>query len=86
MARYEHLPIYKAAIDLAVFMENAVRNMGRYNKYAIGAEMRKRAIDAVSLVARANSVDDRRAAHKKIDECDKKDQINRSVGRIDPAD
>jgi hypothetical protein len=55
MARYEHLPIYKAAMDMAVFMENQVRNMSRYNKYAIGAELRKRALGALSFVVRANS-------------------------------
>jgi hypothetical protein len=56
MARYEHLPIYKASMDLAVYMENGVKNMSRYNKYAIGAELRKRTLSALSLVVRANSV------------------------------
>jgi len=36
MARYEHLPIYKSAMDLALEMEKTVRNMGRYDKYGIG--------------------------------------------------
>lgn len=58
MARYEHLPIYKASMDLAVFMENGVRNMSRYNKYTIGVELRKRTLSALSLVVRANSVMD----------------------------
>lgn len=56
MARYEHLPIYKAAMDLAVFMENQVRIMSRYNKYTLGAELRKRSLAALSYVVRANSV------------------------------
>jgi hypothetical protein len=56
MARYEHLPIYKSAIDLAIFMENQVRNMSRYNKYTVGAELRKRTLAALSYVVRANSV------------------------------
>lgn len=55
MARYEHLPIYKASMDLAVFMESGVKNMSRYNKYAIGTELRKRTLSALSLVVRANS-------------------------------
>ena len=55
MARYEHLPIYKSAMDLAVYMEKQVRNMSRYNKYTIGAEIRKRAITCMSFVVRANS-------------------------------
>jgi len=31
MARYEHLPIYKSAMDLALEMEKTVRNMSRYD-------------------------------------------------------
>ena len=56
MAQYEHLPIYKAAMDLAVYIETQVKNMSRYNKYSIGAELRKRALGALSLVVRANSI------------------------------
>lgn len=56
MAKYEHLPIYKVAMDLAVYMETQVKNMSRYNKYAIGTELRKRSILILSLVARANSI------------------------------
>lgn len=59
MARYEHLSIYKVAIDLAVYMENGVRNMSRYNKYTLGTELRKHAIMALSLVVRANSTWDK---------------------------
>ncbi len=43
-------------MDLAVYMEEGVRNMSRYNKYAIGSELRKRTISALSLVVRANSI------------------------------
>ena len=39
MARYEHLPIYKKAMDLSIYLEEAVRNFSRYHKYAIGAEL-----------------------------------------------
>lgn len=54
MAKYEHLPIYKTAMDLAVHMETQVKNMSRYNKYALGAELRKRTINILSLVVRVN--------------------------------
>jgi len=33
MARYEHLPIYKKAMDLAIHLEKIVRNFSRYHKY-----------------------------------------------------
>lgn len=35
-ARYEHLPIYRAAFDLAVHMETIVRHFSRYHKLITG--------------------------------------------------
>jgi hypothetical protein len=32
MARYEHLPIYKAALDVAVGFEKLVSGFSRYHK------------------------------------------------------
>ncbi len=55
MAKYEHLPIYKTAMDLAVLMEKQVRNMGRYHKYSLGSEFRKRSVEILELVVRANT-------------------------------
>ena len=40
MAQYEHLPIYKKTMDLAVYIENLVRGFSRYNKYTLGTELR----------------------------------------------
>ena len=40
MARYEHLPIYRAAFDLAVHIERIVKNFSRYHKYTLGTELR----------------------------------------------
>lgn len=40
MARYEHLPIYKKAFDLTVYLENVVRNFSRYHKYTLGSDLR----------------------------------------------
>jgi len=51
---YEGLPIYKAAADLVVRLDASVRRLSRYHKYAIGAEMRRAALDVALLVARAN--------------------------------
>jgi hypothetical protein len=33
MAQTEHLPIYKAAYDLCLYLEQAVHNFARYHKY-----------------------------------------------------
>lgn len=33
MARYEHLPIYKQAIGVAVYFERAVAGFSRYHNY-----------------------------------------------------
>ena len=59
MARYEHLPIYKTGMELAVLMENAVKTMSRYHKYTIGTDLRNRCLALVSLTARANSSEDK---------------------------
>lgn len=38
MARYEHLPIYKTAMDLAIYLEKIVRNFSRYHAYTSGSD------------------------------------------------
>jgi len=38
--RYDHLPIYKAALDLCVYVETIVRVFDKYYKYTIGIDMR----------------------------------------------
>ena len=55
MARYEHLPIYKSAFDLNVYVEKTVRNFSRYHKYTLGTELRNGARQVVKLIVRANS-------------------------------
>ena len=66
MARYEHLPIYKSAMDLALEMEKTVRNMSRYDKYGIGTELRKRSLAILSYVVRANSMDNKKEVLEEI--------------------
>lgn len=41
MARYEHLPIYKSALDLTVHFEKLVAGFSRYHKYTLGTELRE---------------------------------------------
>ncbi len=56
---YEALPIYKAAADLVVLVDNVVRTFERYHKYTLGARLRDATVDIALLVARANRKHDR---------------------------
>ena len=49
MARYEHLPIYKAALDMTVHFEGLVAGFSRYHKYTLGTELREVSLCASSL-------------------------------------
>ena len=40
MARSEHLPIFTAAYDLCLYLEQVVRGFSRYHKYGLGAGLR----------------------------------------------
>jgi hypothetical protein len=55
MARYEHLPIYKTAMDLTVYVEQVVRNFSRYHKYTLGSDLRQQSRELVTVIIRANS-------------------------------
>lgn len=55
MARYEHLPIYKKAMDLTIYFEKIVRNFSRYHKYTLGSELRAMSREIVGLIIKANS-------------------------------
>ncbi len=55
MARYEHLPIYKAAMDLTVYIETIVKNFSRYHKYTLGSDLRQQSRELVTVIIRANS-------------------------------
>jgi hypothetical protein len=59
MARYEHLPIYKKAFDLAVHFEKVAAGFSRYHKYTLGTELRNRSRDIVLLIIKANSAADK---------------------------
>ncbi len=55
MARYEHLPMNKAAMDLTVSIETIVRNFSRYHKYTLGSDLRQQSRELVTVIIRANS-------------------------------
>lgn len=55
MARYKHLPIYKTAMDLVVYLEQVVWNFSRYHMYTLGSELRQQSRELVTVIIRANS-------------------------------
>ena len=59
MARYEHLPIYKTAMDLTIYLEQVVRNFSRYHKYTLGSDLRQQSRELVTVIIRANSRTDK---------------------------
>ena len=59
MARYEHLPIYKQAMDVAVHFEKVVAGFSRYHKYTLGTELRNKSREIVSQIVRANAERDK---------------------------
>ena len=54
MARYEHLPIYKQALDVAVHFEKVVAGFSRYHKYTLGTELRNASRAVLSQIAAVN--------------------------------
>ena len=89
MARYEHLPIYKAAFDLCLYFENYVRGMARYDKYTLGADLRNLSRDVLRLIVRANSEEDRvdtlREIRSKVEELKVVVRLARESGAVGKA-
>jgi len=61
MARYDHLPIFRAAYDLTVHIEKIVRNFGRYHKYTLGTDLRNKSRGILEKIITANNARDDRA-------------------------
>jgi hypothetical protein len=55
VGRYEHLPIYKAALDVTLHFERVVAGFSRYHKYTLGTELRGLSREVVGLIVRVNS-------------------------------
>lgn len=71
MARYEHLPIFKKAMEFSVYLEETIKNFSRYHKYAIGAELRGHSRRILRLIIDANSARERQPIlHELARQCD----------------
>jgi len=66
MARYEHLKIYKDAMDMALYFEQIVRNFSRYNKYTIGADLRNKSREIACQIMKVNSLQDKREGLREL--------------------
>ncbi len=55
MARYDHLPIYRTAFDLAVHIEKIVRHFSRYHKYSLGTALRDNSRRILERIIEANN-------------------------------
>jgi hypothetical protein len=42
MVRYYHLPIYNAAMDMAIYLDSLVGKFSRYHKFTNGQDLRSR--------------------------------------------
>jgi hypothetical protein len=89
MARYEHLPIYKEAFDLALYFEKTVRSMSRYDKYTLGTDLRNLSREVLKLIQRANSEEDRietlKEVRSKVEELKAVLRLARESGAIQKA-
>ena len=70
----ENLPIFKATLDLIVYVDGIVKNQERYYKYSIGKELREACVEMLFLISQANRARaDKRVEILKelIEECEK---------------
>ena len=51
---YDNLPIYRAALDLCVYIETIVKSFDKYHKYTIGEDLRNHSKKVLFLIHKAN--------------------------------
>ena len=66
MARSEHLPIYRKAMEIALYFEQIVRNFSRYNKYTIGSDLRNKSREIACQIMKVNSLQDKREGLREL--------------------
>jgi N-formylglutamate amidohydrolase len=55
MASYEHVPICKTAMDLAVYLDRVELKFSRYHKCTLGSDLREQSRESVTMIIRAHS-------------------------------
>ena len=63
---YENLPVYKKALDLAVYVETIAAGFSRCHKYTVGADLRNLSKRILVLIAKANSKAERKESLKEV--------------------
>ena len=81
MAQYEHLPIYKKAFDISVYIENCVRGFSRYHKYTLGTDLRNTSRKIVRLIVRANSEKDKLATLQQLRDTVEELKVTMRIGK-----
>jgi hypothetical protein len=56
---YENLPIFRSAMNLAVYIETIVKSFEKYHKYTIGENLRQRSQKMLFLISQANMAKDK---------------------------
>jgi hypothetical protein len=74
---YEGLPIYKAAMDLVVQLDQATLRFPKRHKYAVGARLVDTATDVVMWIARSQRRDVREQALDRL--CGRLDELKLGV-------
>jgi len=61
----ENLPIFKAAMSLAVYIEQIVKGFTKYHKYTMGQDLRLKSKALIFLVSHANNSRDKEEVYAK---------------------
>ncbi len=64
--RYDNLPIYKACLDLCIYIETIVKSFEKYHKYSIGQDLRTHSKDMLFLIHKANIQRDKQEFLKEL--------------------